>query len=202
MGGTDLIPPRFGPEFQSGKYPHSGTFPLTVFRFRISLIARRKGFCAFPSVQSRLRNTARSKNKFVVKQLSPDPAPGNLRVFIACLLSFSILMAPFASMAAAKQRSEVRGQKSEKTRGDDSTNAKAAADNLFVNGPIPEPAPQPPIVGTPTIVATMTDNRPGTDPASAKPTETINYTVTIQNTSTADGRGIQFNDDVDAHTTF
>jgi len=48
----------------------------------------------------------------------------------------------------------------------------------------------------------MTDNRPAIDPASAKPGDTINYTVTIQNTGDADATGVQFNDDIDVHTAY
>src|SRR5438067_6783067 len=134
------------------------------------------------------------------------PSPGqpvtNLRVFAALLLSFLLITMPFAQMAAlTKQRSEVRNQTADGRRqaaDRTATNTAAAAENLFVNGPIPGPAPQP---LAPTIVATMTDNRPAPDPASAKPGETINYTVTIQNTGTADATAVQFNDTVDAHTT-
>jgi uncharacterized repeat protein (TIGR01451 family) len=75
---------------------------------------------------------------------------------------------------------------------------QGSGSGAFVNAPVPEPAPVP---FAATISTSMTDNRnPGADPTSAKPGETINYTVTIQNTGDADATNVQFNDDVDLHT--
>src|SRR2546425_4343330 len=81
----------------------------------------------------------------------------SLRVFNALLLSFLIITMPFAQMAARANAREAGGRRQEadgrrqtaggrrqtadSSRQNDTLNA--AAENLFVNGPIPEPAPQP-----------------------------------------------------------
>src|SRR2546421_125482 len=60
--------------------------------------------------------------------------------------------------------------------------------------------PNPPLA--PVITATKTDSYP--DPNAdgmADPGETITYTVTINNTGTADATGVQFSDSVDNNTT-
>ena len=100
-----------------------------------------------------------------MKSSNPLSRCVNRRVLTACVLSFAILIMPFAQLAAAtrgNQRSEARGQRSE-----DKATKNVATDNLFVNpltavpapplpGPRPEPAPQPlaPPVGS--VTATMT----------------------------------------------
>src|ERR1043166_2723239 len=115
---------------------------------------------------------------------------------------FSILMTPFASMAASlgTRESGARSQELATTRRSAEGRLQDSPDKLFLNQPVPEAPPQPPVA--PLIVATTTDNRPGSDPASAKPGDTITYTVTIQNTGDADATSVQFNEDVDIHTTF
>jgi uncharacterized repeat protein (TIGR01451 family) len=128
-----------------------------------------------------------------MKQIIPltlrsDPPRSNFRALTSALCSFAILIMPFAQMAAAargNQRSELSDQRS-KFR--DARNA-AAEKLLQPNG------------GSPIIGATLTDNRPSTDPAFANPGDTIHYTAIISNTGTADATGVQFNDDVDANTT-
>jgi uncharacterized repeat protein (TIGR01451 family) len=105
---------------------------------------------------------------------------------------------PFAQMAAAtrglQRSSELSYQRSKVSDGQlaHRTAKNGAANNLF------EPVPA---TGSPIIGATLTDNRPTTDPAVANPGDTIHYTATISNTGTADATGVQFNDDVDANTT-
>src|SRR5438046_1760074 len=119
---------------------------------------------------------------------------------------------PFAQLAAGRQRSEVRGQRSE-----DKAAKNVATDNLFVNpltavpapalpGPKPEPAPQPlPPVGSVTAVitspATLTPTANNGD-GKADPGDTINYTVTLGNTTASDATGLSFNDILDSHTSF
>ncbi|MGZ5483484.1 MAG: hypothetical protein ACXWID_16050, partial [Pyrinomonadaceae bacterium] len=79
-----------------------------------------------------------------------SPPNSGLRVFSACLLSVLMIMMPFVQMAAAEgQRSEVRGQRSESGRQtadsrQQDTAKNAAAENVFLNAPIPKPAPEPP----------------------------------------------------------
>ncbi len=131
----------------------------------------------------------------------PVSAPVNLRVFVACLLAFSILITPIAAMAAPRVLAAPKTRREAKKLGSVSgTATKAATGNEFANGPVPEPAPAPPFAAV--ITASMTDNRPATDPASAKPGDTINYTATITNTGNADATSVQFNDDLDLHTAY
>jgi CSLREA domain-containing protein len=142
-----------------------------------------------------------------VKQ-SPGYTPTNLRVFIACLLTFTILITPFAALAApTKQESGVRGQGSE---------TNAAANDVFVKspnetsapalpGPKPEAAPEPlaPPVGsvTATISASVVLTANNTV-SQADPGDTINYTATLSNTTSSDATGLSFNDIFDSHTAF
>ena len=69
--------------------------------------------------------------------------------------------------------------------------------NLFVNQPKPAPAPEP--VAVAVITATKTDNRTVAQPAA--PGDTINYTVTIQNSGSTDATNVIFTDTIDANTT-
>ncbi|MGZ8843277.1 MAG: Ig-like domain-containing protein, partial [Pyrinomonadaceae bacterium] len=135
-----------------------------------------------------------------MRKSSPAPDLGTLKVFVACLLSFAILITPIAAIAAPRTIGSP-ATKADKKRGSVAGEAsKSSAENLFANAPVPEPAPAPPFAAI--ITATMTDNRPGVDPASAKPGDTINYTVTIQNTGDADATSVQFNDTIDTHTAY
>ena len=130
-----------------------------------------------------------------MKSSNPLSRCANRRVLTACVLSFAILIMPFAQLAAAtrgNQRSEARGQRSE-----DKATKNVATDNLFVNpltavpapalpGPQPEPAPQPlaPPVGsvTATMTAALTATANNGD-GKADPGDTINYTATLGNTT-------------------
>src|SRR6266536_1167155 len=126
------------------------------------------------------------------------------RVLVATLLSFAILIMPFAQLAAATRRQ----------RSDDQAAKNVATDNLFVNpltavpglpGPRPEPAPQPltPPVGavTATMTAALTATANNGD-GKADPGDTINYTATLGNTTLSNANGLSFNDLLDSHTTF
>jgi len=145
-----------------------------------------------------------------VKSGNPLSHCANRRALTACVLSFAILVMPFAQLAAAtrgKQRPEIRDQRS-----DDQTK-NVATDNLFVNpltavpglpGPRPEPAPQPaPPVGavTATMTAALTATANNGD-GKADPGDTINYTVTLGNTTLTNANGLSFNDILDSHTAF
>src|SRR5688572_1156743 len=87
-----------------------------------------------------------------MKNQSPNSAPGNLRVFVACLLSFLLIMMPFVQLAAAARReSGVRSRRPESgrqtadgTRQDGASNMASAAENIFLSAPVPKPAPEPP----------------------------------------------------------
>ena len=51
------------------------------------------------------------------------------------------------------------------------------------------------------LTATKTDNRPGVDPATANPGDTIMYTIEITNTGNADATNVMFTDTIDTNTT-
>ncbi len=117
----------------------------------------------------------------------------DVNVFIACLLSFSILMMPFVPIAAASERSG-RRVSSDKP----SQSGQAVATNVSL------PAP---------MVATVTATKSGAilnddgdskaDPTNGVPgtTEKIEYTVTVSNTGNTDATNVIFTDTIDAHTT-
>src|SRR5712691_11419531 len=145
------------------------------------------------------------------------PSPSILRVFVACLLSFTILITPIAAIAAPRGGSPTVRKGSATTP----TKARSTEEELFVNpptailapalpGPQPEPAPQPlsPMAGSVTATMTATianddgDNK--IDPTNGVPatTERIDYSVTLSNTSGSDATGLAFNPTLDPHTTF
>src|SRR5688572_7375954 len=91
---------------------------------------------------------------------SPSTPNSGLRVFSASLLSALLIMMPFVQMAAAEKRSEVRsqrpGQEADGRTQEKSAKIAAAPENVFLNAPVPKPAPEPPAL-VPTIVATKDD---------------------------------------------
>jgi hypothetical protein len=123
----------------------------------------------------------------------------DLKVFIACLLSFSLLTMPFVPVAAAASRGMER-----RARVSDDKSSEAKATVNFANAPQPAPAPQP-------FVATITATKAGAilgddgdnkaDPATSPNPEKIEYTVTITNTGTTNATNVVFTDTIDAHTT-
>jgi hypothetical protein len=128
-----------------------------------------------------------------------------LRVFSASLLSALLIVMPFVQMAAAqRQRSGVGGQRSEQTAGrrqDAASNTANAPENIFLNAPIPKPAPEP--LAGPVIVATKDDGVLLTN--TVNPGDTVTYTVNIQNNGLTspgdDATSVVFTDTIDAHTT-
>ena len=151
---------------------------------------------------------------------SLHPSPGILRVFVACLLSFTILITPIAAVAAPSiaKASTVKNNDGKKR-----DQAKSAAAELFVNppsamlasalpGPQPQPAPEP-LAPTPPPPAAVTATMAGLlvdkdadaklDPTTgvAGTTERVDYTVQLSNTSGAPATGLNFNVPLDSHTT-
>src|SRR5688572_4383217 len=128
-----------------------------------------------------------------------------LRVFSASLLSALMIMMPFVQLAAAARReSGVRsrgpeiGRQAANSRHQESA-TNAAAENVFLNAPVPKPAPEPPAL-LPVIVATKDDGLAAA--TTVAPSGTITYTVNINNTSPTDNAtNVQFSDQIDAHTT-
>jgi methionine-rich copper-binding protein CopC len=126
-----------------------------------------------------------------------SPSTG-LRVFNACLLSFLLIMMPFAQMAAARgiprsavndQGSDGRQQTADRRQQEESGRAKISAEDLFVN------PPAMPAVG---LTATKTD---ATATSPALPGDTITYTVDVNNPTAGDATGVTFNDIIDSQTT-
>ena len=113
--------------------------------------------------------------------------PSHTRAFTACLLSFMILMAPLASVAAATLR--VTAPKPGKPL----TAAEKLEASLF------EPALAPVVVG-PVINATKVDSFPAHPSGQAEPGDAITYDVNIANTG-SDATSVQFNDTIDPNTT-
>ena len=148
------------------------------------------------------------------------PSPGILRVFVACLLSFTILITPIAAVAAPSiaKASTVKNNDGKKR-----DQAKSAAAELFVNppsamlasalpGPQPQPAPEPlapmpppPAAVTATMAGLLVDKDADAklDPTTgvAGTTERVDYTVQLSNTSGAPATGLNFNVPLDSHTT-
>lgn len=133
-------------------------------------------------------------------QLSLHVNRRDLNAFIACLLSFSLLIMPFVPVAAAASSGSGRPARISR---DKSSPAPPVANAVAVNAPVPAPAPEPLV---PTISATKSfvllnddgDNK--ADPAVSPNPEIIEYTVTIQNTGT-DATNVTFSDTIDPHTT-
>jgi len=117
----------------------------------------------------------------------------DLNVFIACLLSFSILMMPFVPIAAASDRTErrVSPEKSPQTGQVVATNAALPASLVAT------------ISATKSGAILNDDGDSKADPTDGNPgtTEKIEYTVTISNTGTTDATNVVFTDTIDAHTT-
>src|SRR6185312_8873781 len=132
--------------------------------------------------------------------VSPRLSMRNVYQFIACLLSFSLIMMPFVPIAAASARGAERhgrvvGHSSKKS----STEAPSYTTNP--NAAVPAPAPEPFAVN---ITATKVDALIGDDgdgKADPGTTEKIEYTVTVSNTGSTDATNVVFNDTIDAHTT-
>jgi len=116
-----------------------------------------------------------------------------LRIFSACLLSWLLITMPFVQIAAAtRQRSDVTPQSAQQNT---ATNA-SAAENVFLNSPVPQPAPEP---FAAVITATKDDGLAAA--TTVAPGGTIDYTVNISNTGDTAATNVQFSDTIDAHTT-
>jgi hypothetical protein len=131
------------------------------------------------------------------------PTPDSRRVFLACLLSFAILMTPMAALAG-RRGTGAESQESAKQQTTTSQSTKATANGTFV-----DPAPAMP-AASPVITASMTDSLENDDadnkidPTNGNPatTERIVYSTTISNQAGAlDATGVTFTDVIDTHTT-
>ena len=130
-----------------------------------------------------------------MNQSFPCAPSSGFRVFSALLLSFLLVMMPFVQVAAASRRSEVRVRGRDRTvqTADGSRQeTSAAAENVFLNAPIPKPAPAPPLA--PSVTATLADDI--TLAQTKRPGETITYTVTISNGGPDAATGVTFTNDL------
>src|SRR5712664_4952381 len=126
--------------------------------------------------------------------LSPAPTPSNIRVFITCLLSFAILIMPFAALAAPRSAGSATVKERSVSTATETSNNASAAREAFVN-----PPPVAPSISASMTAALVPTGNNGD--GKADPNDTIIYTATITN-SGLDATGVNFADTVDPHTTF
>jgi uncharacterized repeat protein (TIGR01451 family) len=131
------------------------------------------------------------------------PRRRSLRAFTAGLISYVLLIGPFAPLAlAANQRAAHAHAKSAPA-----TDARAGVGGESVaaehqRAPLAAaPAPAP-LAVMPNITATKVDSwdDTATPDGKADPGQTITYTVTITNNGTTDATGVVFTDSVDTNT--
>ena len=126
----------------------------------------------------------------------PRSSHSNLRVFIACLLSFMTLMAPIVPVAAAIKGAEARTAPKPAAKANLTPEEKMES-YLF------KPTAAAPPVG-PVITATKKDtfNDPNAD-GKAELNDVITYDVNINNAAGGtDATGVNFTDTIDPNTTF
>lgn len=127
-----------------------------------------------------------------MNKLSLVPTARNLKVFFACLLTFNILIAPISALAVT--RSITRATANEAAKTNDSGTAQPLSAEPLLPGPKPEAAPAPPVLGavTASMTAALVATVNNTGDGKADPGDTINYTVTLNNTSGASATGLSF----------
>jgi large repetitive protein len=129
-------------------------------------------------------------------RLFPRFSHSNLRVFLACLLSFMTLIAPIASVAAAT-RNDSRAPSSSNTDAKSEPTAEEKLESYLFSNPAAAPAATPDI--TATKAATFTDSD-GDNKAELG--ETITYNVNVANAGPGDATNVTFTDTIDPNTTF
>ena len=137
-----------------------------------------------------------------MQQAVPPKSPSTLRIFSACLLTWLLIVMPFAQISLASTRASGAGSRTaERGRQKSDAKANSSTTNVHLNAPVPQPAPAP--MFAPSITATKVDGLPAA--TTVAPGGTIDYTVTINNagvTSPADDAlNVMFSDTIDAHTT-
>ncbi|MBV8857340.1 MAG: tandem-95 repeat protein, partial [Acidobacteria bacterium] len=120
------------------------------------------------------------------------PSRRNVRVFIATLLSYLMLVGQVAPLALASNNSGLRAAPAAKAEG------TAAGEVQGLNA-APEPAPLAPPATT--VTATKTDSFPNHGDGKAAPGDEITYAVNVSATG-GDATNVQFTDSVGANTTF
>ncbi len=129
-------------------------------------------------------------------RLFPRSSHSNLRVFLACLLSFMTLIAPIASVAAATRYDSRTSSASSTDAKSKSSSEEKLESYLFTNPPA---AP----VATPDITATKAATFTDSDgDLKAELGETITYNVNVANAGPGDATNVAFTDTVDPNTTF
>ncbi|HKO45459.1 MAG TPA: Calx-beta domain-containing protein, partial [Pyrinomonadaceae bacterium] len=119
---------------------------------------------------------------------------GTVRFFIACLITFTLFTTPLASLAAS--RKQVAFKASPLPSAPEKSSDPAAVNSSVSNVSAPAAMLVPTITAS-KVDALFTDVNGDTN---VDPGDTLEYTVTIQNTGT-DATGVTFTDTIDAHTT-
>lgn len=131
-------------------------------------------------------------------RLFPRSSHSNLRVFLACLLSFMTLIAPIASVAAAT-RNDSRAASSSSTDAGDKTelSSEQKLESFLFSNRLAAPVPTPDITATKSAAITDSDGD-----NKAEFGETITYNVNVANAGPGDATNVTFTDTVDPNTTF
>jgi uncharacterized repeat protein (TIGR01451 family) len=120
----------------------------------------------------------------------PRTSPSSLRVFTSCLLSFLMLVAPVATMAASVKAAEAAAAGAEGQR---KLTADQKLESFLFGAPLP--------AATPDVSARMTDSfADGDADTKAEFGETITYTADITNDGPVDATGVSFNSTIDPNT--
>ncbi len=128
-------------------------------------------------------------------RLFPRSSQTNLRVFLACLLSFMTLIAPIASVAAAT-RNDSRASSASSADAKSKATAEEKLESYLFSNSSAAPVATPDI--TATKAATFTDSD-GDNKAELG--ETITYNVNVANAGPGDATNVTFTDTIDPNTT-
>jgi VCBS repeat-containing protein len=132
-----------------------------------------------------------------MKHFTPNPGRRNVRVFLATLLSYLMLVGQVAPLALASNGSATSAAPARLSREAEGPGAGEAEGH---NSSL-APAPLAPVVG-PAISATKVDTFSDPDgDGKAEPGQDINYEVTVSNTGSGDATGVVFDDNIDPNTT-
>jgi uncharacterized repeat protein (TIGR01451 family) len=130
-------------------------------------------------------------------RLFPRTSHSNLRVFLACLLSFMTLIAPIASVAAATGNDARFASATSSANSRSKASAVEKLESFLFTNPSAAPA------ATPDITAIKTASFADADSdGKAEFGQTITYNVNVTNNGPVDATNVTFTDTVDANTTF
>jgi large repetitive protein len=142
---------------------------------------------------------------------SSNSSESFFRALIATILSFAIIIVPFAQMAAAARGGVANVKKAASSSLE--TKSNKTTEDLFVNKPaaLVAPQPQPPVAPPPpagsvsaSLTATLAAAGGGVDADSdgkADPGDTIAYSLSLANSSSTDATLLSIANPLDSHTT-